>query len=155
MLELGAAIVARADEIRNPSLLVGGCYRGSRVLEIALDGVEYPVDELGGFEGRKSASYLERLVDYNRFRSIEFVQEFVDGQSEHVAVYDGHSLNAPMLGPVLDQRVNFIKVGDRAASQVGRELAGDVAHLVTKRFPVQAAKLIYSGPREVVLKEHL
>lgn len=45
------AIVARAGEICNLSLLVGSRYGDGGVLEIALDRVEYSVDELSGFEG--------------------------------------------------------------------------------------------------------
>ena len=45
------AIEARAGEISNQSLQVGSRYGDGGVLEIALDRVEYSVDELSGFEG--------------------------------------------------------------------------------------------------------
>ena len=55
------------------------------LIEIAFDGVQNAVDELGSFEGRKAAGDFERFVDGHGARS-GFVKKFVNGEPEDVAI---------------------------------------------------------------------
>jgi len=137
------------------SLLAVGGRRRLVALEIALDRVEYTVDELSCFERREAPRYFERFVYHDGLWRVLFVEEFVDGESKDVPVYDGHPLDAPVLGAPFNQLVYFVEAGDRAQREVVREIAGDIAHIIAERLPVAAGQLVNARLRNVVLKEHL
>ena len=83
-------------------LIFGGCLRlrvlrlGLNILlrllfvEVAFDGVENAVDELGRFVSREAARDLECFVDSDSaWRRL--VQKFVDGEAQDIAIDDGHA----------------------------------------------------------------
>src|SRR6266404_7824531 len=65
------------------------------LIQIALDGVEDAVDELGGFVSREAAGNFESFVDGDGARC-RLVQKLINGKPQNIAIDDRHTRNAPV-----------------------------------------------------------
>src|SRR5437762_2609401 len=90
------------------------------LIKIALDGVEDAVDELGCFVSGEPSRDFQGFVDGDSARS-GFVEEFVDGESQDVAIDDRHAGYAPMFGARTYALVERFQTRERSRRETGRE----------------------------------
>src|SRR5207237_2602610 len=108
-------------------------------IQIAFDGVENSVDELCGLVRGKATSDFEGLV-YRDGARRGFVQEFIDSETQHVAIHQRHARNAPVLGARPNSLIDLLQIRECAWGTPGGEL-------VRARFEVAVCELRPDGAR--------
>ena len=80
--------------------------------------VQYAIHKLHRLFIGEFARQLQRLIDGHR-RGRASTLDFIDRQTQNIAVHGGHALHAPVLGVPGDLLVHFSHMLYRAAHQVG------------------------------------
>jgi hypothetical protein len=125
------------------------------LVEVALNRVQDSVYELRGFVGREAASNFQRFINRDCARC-RFVQEFVNRESEHIAINEGHAIDAPVLGTGTNAFVDFFKVRKSADGEPRGKLACLRFELTIRQLRPEGARQFFSArSRYVSRKEHL